>query len=145
VLAGELAPGIVFYGFDLDVDQARGAALGTPGRGDPGWFFVLEEQPRGVRFGLDNPDRVGGEVRGRGVAPASWDDLTWANVASADAQEAPTFVDLAGTPWLRSAALPGAGGTDEWGTDAAGQARITVQRPVQLKVHASAMLGQAHS
>lgn len=145
VLAGELAPGIVFYGFDLDVDQARGAALGTPGRGDPGWFFVLEEQPRGIRFGLDNPDRVGGEVRGRGVAPASWDDLTWANVASADAQEAPTFVDLAATPWLRSAALPGAGGTDEWGTDAAGQARITVQRPVQLKVHASAMLGQAHS
>ncbi|MBK9435841.1 MAG: hypothetical protein IPN52_12305 [Micrococcales bacterium] len=96
MLAGELAPGIVFYGFDLDVDQAPGRSpRNWPG--DPGWFFVLEEQPPGIRFGLDSrTGSVGGA--GQGVAPASWDDLTWANVASADAQEAPTFIDLAATP-----------------------------------------------
>lgn len=140
VLAGQLQPGVIFYGFDLSAREALGDPLETPGRGDAGWFFVLEEQPRGVRFGLDNPD--GGQVQGRGAAPSTWNDLTWANVTPAGSPEGVTFVDLAATPWLTVGALPGAGGSDVWGADAAGQARITLQRPVQLKVHASAMLGQ---
>lgn len=133
VLAGELQPGVVFYGFALDEDTARGSVAIKDA--DPGWFFVLEEQPRGVRFGLDE-----GVKADAGSVPESWDDLTWAHVVKEGAEEPPRFVSLSVTRHLDSVRLEGAGGTDVWADDPAALARITLQRPVQVKAHASGML-----
>jgi hypothetical protein len=44
---GALDPDLKFFGFDLTVAQARGSAT------DPGWFFVIQEQPAEPRFGVD--------------------------------------------------------------------------------------------
>ena len=51
---GTLGRGINFYGFDtLTEGVARGDGAGH------GWFFVLEEEPRAMRFGLDQAGRKG--------------------------------------------------------------------------------------
>ena len=41
---GALQPDVTFFGFDLD------PALAT---GDPGWYFVIQQQPTEPRFGFD--------------------------------------------------------------------------------------------
>jgi hypothetical protein len=81
VFRGELDPDVNFLGFDLTPDEAKGAeptkSLGESGDswvtgtedGDPvdelGWFFVMEEAPGEVRFGLDvNQGDVGGRPNG---------------------------------------------------------------------------------
>jgi hypothetical protein len=81
VFRGELDPDVNFLGFDLSPDEAKGAdatkSLGKAGDswvtgtedGDPvdelGWFFVMEEAPGEVRFGLDvNQGDVGGRPNG---------------------------------------------------------------------------------
>ena len=47
VFRGDLEPDLVFFGFSLTAAQARGG--GT----DPGWFFMLQQQPSEPRFGVD--------------------------------------------------------------------------------------------
>ena len=149
IMAGELQPGVVFYGFALTEEAAVGGSLDPDdretGKGDPGWFFVLQEQPKGIRFGLDKPTRDNGEIVGHGEAPTTeWADLSWGHVADPGDDEPPMGVDFAATPWLKGVSLPSVPDsldvTDEWAADSASQARITLQRPIQLKVHASAML-----
>ena len=41
---GSLQPDVTFFGFDLDVDVATG---------NPGWYFVIQQQPTEPRFGFD--------------------------------------------------------------------------------------------
>ena len=41
---GSLQPDVTFFGFDLDADAATG---------DPGWYFVIQQQPTEPRFGFD--------------------------------------------------------------------------------------------
>jgi hypothetical protein len=41
---GSLEPDVSFFGFDLDVNEAIG---------NPGWYFVLQQQPTEPRFGFD--------------------------------------------------------------------------------------------
>jgi hypothetical protein len=41
---GSLEPDVSFLGFDLDVNEAVG---------NPGWYFVLQQQPTEPRFGFD--------------------------------------------------------------------------------------------
>ncbi|MFC7075974.1 hypothetical protein [Haloarcula halophila] len=86
VFRGELDPDVNFLGFDLTPDEAKGAeptkSLGESGdswvtgteNGDPvdelGWFFVMEEAPGEVRFGLDvNQGDIGERPNG-----VSYDD-----------------------------------------------------------------------
>jgi hypothetical protein len=42
VFYGLMKPDVAFYGFELTADQVRG---------DPGWYFVLQEQPGEPKFG----------------------------------------------------------------------------------------------
>jgi hypothetical protein len=41
---GSLQPDVTFFGFDLDADIAAG---------NPGWYFVVQQQPTEPRFGFD--------------------------------------------------------------------------------------------
>ena len=132
LFSGRLGPGVYFYGFDLTVEEARGSKI--EGDGDAGYFFVLEEQPWAARFGLDQPKRLH-----RATAPARWSNLSWAHLAAAEGR-LPTFVDVDDPSWLLGVELPGNGGRDLWGDDAAAMARITLQQPVRMLVHADAML-----
>ena len=41
---GALQPDVTFFGFELDAKVATG---------DPGWYFVIQQQPTEPRFGFD--------------------------------------------------------------------------------------------
>jgi hypothetical protein len=99
----------------------------------PGWFFVLVEPAHRIRFGFD----LGTGAVGPGAAPppATWNDLTWDHVvdgrgfASATREVRPT--EPVQAVWGGLAAC------------AADVARIAVQRPVRLALHASRMVDAA--
>ena len=59
---GTLKPDVTFFGFQLTAEEALGA-LDEKGKlaptGDPGWFFVIQQQPTEPRFGLDIPSAEG--------------------------------------------------------------------------------------
>ncbi|MFC0506523.1 FG-GAP-like repeat-containing protein [Micromonospora costi] len=125
---GTMRPDLTFFGFGLTVSDARGTG------DDPGWFFVIQEQPTAPRFGLDElpePPRP----PGHGTRPASWADLHWgqmaANRAGYDAlTHAPVAAPFGG---LRIGALT-------WAQTSAHLAHITLQRPMQVAIHATDML-----
>ena len=137
IFSGSLGPDAVFLGFefgagvDVDVD--------VPGSPDPraklpGWYFAFEEPPTEPSYGLDTP-ASDDDPR----ALDFWKDLTWA-----DARRSPddTHVSLDS---LGSLKLPydeqGENVWEEtWADSAAGMARITLQRPVRMLVHADQMM-----
>ena len=135
VMAGRLERDTCFWGFALDEGDARGST--DPGDDRPGWFFVLEQQPGRTRFGLDAP----AERFRQEEPPANWADLSWSHLAPEGDDPLPLFADPDGPSWLADGVKrPGNGGRDAWGEDAAAMARITLQRPVRMLVHADSML-----
>ncbi|MGN6106368.1 MAG: hypothetical protein ACTHU0_14770 [Kofleriaceae bacterium] len=135
IFSGRLSPDVSFFGFDLSVDQARGAG------GDSGWFFVFQEQPSEPRFGLDVSAPAG--------PPASWDELAWTHLAATpEALTQLGYIDL-GAALPQTSALELSGGP-AWHLDSAGpgkpfargsdHAAITLQRPMRVAVHATEML-----
>ncbi|SDS73717.1 DUF3892 domain-containing protein [Actinopolymorpha singaporensis] len=132
---GMLEPDILFVGFPFTVEQARGGA------GDPGWFFVFEEQPSAPRFGMDVPPD---KDPGYGTAPATWRDLSWAAVV--DDQQAldhlghvPVLHAPFGTP-ERPLASDSEAPPVTWGHNSAHMAHIHLQQPVRVAYHATALL-----
>lgn len=69
-------PDIYFFGFDLTVEEARGAPNPNDPNGvpDPGWFFVIKERPGEPRFGFDIPKE--GVVEDLKI----WNDLSWSDI-----------------------------------------------------------------
>jgi hypothetical protein len=132
--SGTLDPDVAFYGFDLTVAEARGDAAA----GNPGWFFVLQEQVSAPRFGLDLA------ARAAPPPPQRWDELTWEHLGPGV-----DYIDLnAALPDTRQVVDPGGpgavwhadGGLGPAGARASDLAYITLQRPVRVAVHASALL-----
>jgi hypothetical protein len=113
---GRIDPDITFLGFDLTEDKARGTD------GDPGWFFVIQEQPTSPRFGLDDT---------RGGPLDTWNDLAWSDVGT---EPGAHVAVLAGTPTV---ANPGG---VAWGFNAAHMAAVLRQRPVRIAIHARRLL-----
>ena len=70
---GVAPPDVTFFGFQLTEAEARGGA--QPG-GDPGWFFVIQQQPGEPEFGLD--------VDPGGDPPpvTEWNQLTWRHLVA---------------------------------------------------------------
>jgi hypothetical protein len=120
------------------VPQVRGGP--TP-KDDPGWFFILQEVPTEPRCGLEPAVNFGGR-------PASWPDLSWADLAAdANALNGLTFVDLnAALPDTTAVADPkhaawhADAGTGPHGARASDLAYITYRVPVRVAVHASTMI-----
>jgi hypothetical protein len=128
---GVAPPDVTFFGFQLTDAEARGSA--QPG-GDPGWFFVIQQQPGEPEFGLD--------VDPGGDPPpvAEWNQLTWRHLAGSQQELATlTYVKLKqGTPPRPDTSRNPPGAT--WGFNAAHMARITIQQPVRIAILASHML-----
>ncbi|MFE5207224.1 hypothetical protein [Streptomyces sp. NPDC056600] len=138
---GRLDPDMTYLGFGLDIGEARGQD------GGPGWYFVLQEQPTGARFGLDALPREGGDARFGGT-PVTWADAHWGMAASSAAayaalSHAPAAGHLAGRPLpLHAAAASPAPPppTASWGADGAQTAAVTFQRPVRVALYAPRMI-----
>ena len=103
--------------------------------GQPGWFFVIQQQPGEPQFGFDAANGFGGEA-------ANLNALNWGHLVS----DAAAFQALHHVSPQRSAnGLPKTGGFPpgvEWGKNAAHMARITLQRPVRVALHSAQMLTQ---
>jgi hypothetical protein len=114
---GRIEPDITFLGFDLTEAQARGPKL------DPGWFFVIQEQPTAPRFGFDET---------RETPLDTWNDVAWSDVGT---QPGAHVVAL--DPAAPSVANPGG---IAWAFNAAHMAAILRQRPVRIAIHARQLL-----
>jgi hypothetical protein len=119
VFRGVLKPDVTFLGFDLEEDDALA---------NPGWFFVIQQQPTEPRFGMDAADFTK-------TAPplTTWNDLSWRHLAETEAElKALSHVSI-------NAALPQIDKA-KWGKNSAHQAYITLQRPVRIAIHATEMI-----
>jgi hypothetical protein len=123
---GALAPDIVFVGFALSEENARGIDHDPAG---PGWYFVFEEYPGEPRFGFD-------DVAAPGVIPATPDALAWAHVPLTVSGH----IDVSKPLLSATADLQ-----KLWGGDAANTAAITFQRPFRVAMHASRLLAGGRS
>ncbi|MGH8719934.1 MAG: hypothetical protein ACREV0_13515, partial [Burkholderiales bacterium] len=74
---GSLQPDVSFFGFELDANDATG---------DPGWYFVIQQQPTEPRFGFDVEIAFGDATHVPLSAPPSGHDIP------------------AGTQWARNGA-----------------------------------------
>jgi hypothetical protein len=122
------SPDITLLGFGLSEQEVRGGD--EPGSGPAGWFFVAQEQPTELRFGLDEGTSYGQE------APSSWGDLTWGHFApNKEALQRLVYIPLIGA--LRDTrtnrAVP-------WAANGAHMAHILQQKPFGMYVHARAWL-----
>ena len=142
----KVEPDIYFFGFDLDVNEAKGDS-GENEDDEAGWFFVIKERPGEPRFGLDVP----GDASDMSVTSlAAWNELAWSHIMADVA--AGKFLTLNGTRTI-TVVDPGAPGDDEeqqqkedshivWRSaiNAAELAYILYQVPVLIGVHAAEML-----
>ena len=133
---GSLHPDVVFLGFDLTPDQARG----TPQVQDnnPGWFFVLQEQPSEPRFGLEDADGVEGQP------VKTWPELSWGHlVAKAGDKATLAYINLDDPNYPKVADAENTAPNVRWSsakTKSSDLAFITFRDPYRVAVHASAML-----
>ena len=116
---GTLKPDVTFLGFDLKEADAIA---------DPGWFFVIQQQPTEPSFGMD-----AAEFDKPLPALTTWNNLSWRHLATTE--EALKALSHASTrttlPVIDNAT---------WGRNSAHQAYITLQRPVRIAIHAKEML-----
>ena len=116
---GTLPPDVTFLGFDIKREDAIA---------DPGWFFVIQQQPTEPCFGLDAADF-------KNPLPTldSWNKLSWRHFAGTPAE----LQALSHLPVNK--ALPVIDNVT-WGRNGAHQAYITLQRPVRIAIHARDMI-----
>lgn len=143
----QVKPDIYFFGFNLTVEEVKGAKGDEPDAPQrPGWFFVIKERPGEPRFGLDI-DKT--------TVKNSWNDLSWEDVTLVDGT-----LDVGGSAPVVNLVTPtkGAAEDDEsfqarrdqfdedqnmqWSaqTNAAELAYILYQVPVLVAVHGAEML-----
>jgi len=120
---GTLKPDVTFLGFKLSQKEAIA---------DPGWFFVIQEQPTEPRFGLDAAD-FEKDPSSLTTPAATPNALSWHHLASTpEALKALTHASA-------KTVLP-AMGVAQWGKNSAHQAYITLQRSVRIAIHARDMI-----
>jgi len=118
---GTLKPDVTFLGFDLKIEDVVA---------NPGWFFVIQQQPTEPRFGMDaaNFDKPLPLL-------TTWDDLSWRHLAGTEEE----FKALSHASIKK--VLPDIDKA-KWGRNSAHQAYITMQRPVRVAIHARDMILQ---
>ena len=128
VFKASVEPDIRFYGFDLSVEQARGAEAPQAETDDWGYYFIIQQLPGEPRFGMDvsfEPDDPNA---------ITWNDLAWTSFPDTE-----VFIDTTVQPTGIVPTGPGES-LAEWGTDAAHMATILLQAPVMIAVRARDML-----
>jgi hypothetical protein len=124
LFSAHIPPDLTFIGFDLTPEVARGNRNGTPP--DPGWFFIIQERPGEIRFGLDTDSNT--------TAPATWNDLSQGNASFTRSYlNAANNAVVAADNQINGKQVP-------WGFNSTNMAEILYQNPVLLAVHADDML-----
>ena len=144
----EVSPDITFFGFKLDIEEAKGDSdPETPTLANAGWFFVLKERPGEPRFGFDVPKA---EVDAK--PNLTWNDVSWSEVLPGngvvDVFPASPITIAATAPENDSQSFLDQRAEDKqifWNAnghqvDAADLAYILYQVPVLVAVHAAEML-----
>ena len=116
---GTLKPDVTFLGFDLTKEKAIA---------EPGWFFIIQQQPTEPCFGMDVADFAK-------PLPSltTWDNLSWRHLVKTE-QELKELSHAS----IKSV-LPDID-KGKWGRNAAHQAYITLQRPVRIAIHAKELI-----
>jgi hypothetical protein len=131
VFSGKVGKDARFFGFQVSMRNARGAALPEDPRETAGlaagWFFVLEEPPSQPRFGLDDGPAIAFSQL------TTWSDLGWESLGVPEGG----FVNLAAVAGTEPGPLDGG---IAWGQSAAHMARITLEIPARVLFHASGLL-----
>jgi hypothetical protein len=131
---GSAPPDVVFFGFDLTEAEARGT---DP---DPGWLFVIQQQPGEPDFGLDMPK----DLNPQPPRVTDWNQLTWQHLVQSAAElSALTHVKVGVRPGSPPPPLPDTSANPagaQWGANGAHMARITLQKPVRIAILARQML-----
>jgi hypothetical protein len=113
---------IYFIGFTLTAAEAKGNRAG----GQPGWFFVIQERPGEIRFGVD--------VATNGGTPATWNDLRTGNAPFVNGYLSAADNAVNATNKVIT------GKVVDWGFNSTNMAQILYQNPVLLAVHAEEMI-----
>ncbi|OAI44438.1 hypothetical protein AYO43_09130 [Nitrospira sp. SCGC AG-212-E16] len=130
IFFGRVQPDVALFGFDLDPAVARG---------NPGWFFVLQEHPSEPRFGLATPGTA------FGAHPGSWQGLGWDHLVASEQDLSdlryidlgatlphnPVNADPTGAVWHAAGSPP---------SRAADLAHITFRQPKRFAVHGSMLI-----
>ena len=116
---GTLKPDVTFLGFDLKREDAIA---------EPGWFFVIQEQPTEPRFGMDVADFS------KPLPPLTTRNvLSWRHLVKTEEElKALSHASI-------KTVLPDLD-KGKWGRNSAHQAYITLQRPVRIAIHAREMI-----
>lgn len=124
---GTLPPDATFLGFDLTDTTALA--------GD-GYFFVIQQQPTELRFGLDEAKQFADTL----TNPTKWNQLSWGHlVANEAAYKELTHVSVAAqNPLPVTSAI--ADSNARWRKNSAHMAHITRQDLVRVMIHASDFL-----
>ena len=130
VFRGTVSPDITFLGFDIKISEL----MGSGDNSDPGYFFIIQEQPSEPRFGIDSDNDV---INGN-TPPDTWNDLNWKHVESSLGVN--NYIDMNGP--LNGLKLEN-GVT--WGLNSADNAYIFMQRPFRIVVHARDLLNNLDS
>jgi hypothetical protein len=143
IYVATVEPDIYFFGFDLTVEQARGGA-GVNSYDDPGWFFVLKEQPAETGFGLDG--------KKSGFDLNDWKNLSWERSAPGATAGAYIKINNPTTPFKAPAPALAEerekverredGAFMKWNKDSspADPPYIPHQAPTLMAIHAAEML-----
>jgi hypothetical protein len=130
IFFGRVKPDVALFGFALDPEAARG---------NPGWFFVLQEHPSEPRFGLAAPSTA------YGAQPSSWQALGWDHLVASEQELAnlryidldamlplePVNADPTGAVWHAAGSPP---------SRSADLAHITFRQPKRFAVHGSMLI-----
>ncbi len=128
VLQGKFEPGIAFFGFNLTASEARGEG------NDKGFYFVIEQAPTEIRFGLDVPQAFGADPAELGT----WNDINWGHLA----EDKSSFEHISHLE-IENDRFPSPAktiGKVTWGFNSAHQAKITQQLPMSMVLHAKLLL-----
>jgi hypothetical protein len=131
IFRAEIQPDYRFFGFDMTIDQARGAADPKLESDDWGWYFIIQQIPGEPRFGMDvtySPDDDP-------ATPITWDDLGWNNF-----NDGMRFISTATPPVPFFFNKLTAEQKAQWGKHSADMAFVLYQKPVMIAVHAKEML-----
>ncbi len=145
----QVEPDITFFGFKLDVEEAKGDSdPDIPSKENAGWFFVIKERPGEPRFGFDIP-----KTDLDAQPNLTWNDISWTEVLPGNGiinvLNPPGQINIAATaPDNDSPSFLAQREEDKkiiWNTnghqvDAADLAYILYQVPVLVAVHAAEML-----
>lgn len=125
IFQGQIGNEYRFFGFDIPDPFG----LPDPAKGNPGWYFVLEEHITEPRFGLEPPGSV------PSTATPTWNDMSWDNVAEKSALSG-NFLSAISAPNFTAHESVG------WSENSAAMAFILMRRPVRVAMHANALIAE---